>query len=96
MKMTKSRLAFAFWLVVWSWFGWFGFGLYAGVVAQHVAGYPNGGQFVFCFVVPGCLIAAHGLLIAFARNLDFILKLAILVLEPFAAFWYLALSLGGV
>jgi hypothetical protein len=72
--MTKSRIAFVLWLVVWLGMLFVGFGFYRSVVNQHVLGYPSSGQFDLCIVYPGFWAALNAILIALSRKTPLLVK----------------------
>ncbi|WP_175014375.1 hypothetical protein [Burkholderia lata] len=46
-----------------------GIEFYAGVVAQHVPGYPNRGQLYSCLLLPGGLVALNVVLVGLSGKL---------------------------
>lgn len=67
--MTKTRVAFGVCPVVSVLLLYLGIELYAGVVAQHVPGYPNRGQLYSCLLLPCSLIALNIVLVSFSGRL---------------------------
>ena len=53
--------------LLWCGFTWLGFDLSDGVVAQHVAGYPNAGQIAYYIQFPIAMAACAVAAFLFAR-----------------------------
>jgi len=57
--------------LVWFALAWIGWGLLRGVEHQHVAGYPNRGQFIYYLWFPLAMAACAVALYVIARNTRF-------------------------
>jgi len=84
--MTKARIVFGVWLIIWTLVLYVGFKLYMGVVAQQVEGYPRSEQFNFYILFPCAFLASNILLIVFARKLHWLVLVAAFFMQ-FVAFW---------
>ncbi|WP_423395947.1 hypothetical protein [Burkholderia sp. LMG 21824] len=67
--MRKASIAFAACLVVSALLLYLGIKLYAGVVAQHVPGYPNRGQRYSGLLLPCGLVDLNIILVGFSGRL---------------------------
>ncbi|KOR48820.1 hypothetical protein ADT25_02275 [Xanthomonas oryzae] len=94
--MTKSRVAFGMWLLVWALILIIGIRLYLGVVAQKVPGYPTSGQFELCIVFPCLLLLLNALFILFSRRLPVALRLVAFFVQFLALPAFFLFVSGGV
>ena len=69
--MTKSRIAFGVWLLIWALLFACGISLLSGVTAQKVPGYPNQGQIIWYVLFPCSLALANALIAIFCSPLAF-------------------------
>lgn len=94
--MTKARIVFGAWLIIWSLVLFIGFKLYSEVVAQHVVGYPRPGQFYFYILFPCALLTSNILLVIFFRKLHWLVLTVAFFIQfvVFLAFFFY--GSGGV
>jgi hypothetical protein len=94
--MTKSRVAFGVWLLIWALLLACGISLISGVTAQKVPGYPNQGQINWYVMFPGALVMANIVLIAYARKLPFGILLIAFAMQLLALPLFFFVGSGGV
>jgi len=94
--MTKARIVFGVWLIIWTLVLYVGFKLYMGVVAQQVAGYPRSGQFYLCILFPCAFLTSNILLIVFARKLHWLVLVAAFFMQFVAFLAFFFYGSGGV
>jgi hypothetical protein len=94
--ITKSRLAFGVWLLIWVLAIVCGITLLSGVTAQKVPGYPNQGQ-INCYVLfPGVMAIANALLVVFARRLSLSSRIIAFAIQLLALPAFIFYGSGGV
>lgn len=94
--MTKARIVFGVWLIIWTLVLWIGFKLYFGVIAQQIAGYPGPEQLYFYILFPCALLMSNILLIAFARKLHWLVSVAAFFIQFIAFMAFFFYGSGGV
>lgn len=94
--MTKTRVVFVVCLVLSMLLLYLGIELYAGVVAQHVPGYPKRGQLYSCVLLPCSLIAANIVLVGLSGRLRWPSVTLALSTQFIAFLAFIFLVSGGV
>ena len=94
--ITKSRVAFVVWFLIWASTLLVGIQLYLGVVAQKVPGYPKPGQLDVYVLFPCALVMANILLIIFQRKLPLLLRLIAFFMQFFVLPVYIFFGSGGI
>jgi len=94
--MTKSRAAFAIWLLVWSVVLFMGIRLYFGVAAQKVPGYPTTGQLELYVAFPSVLFIGNAALIAYERRLPILVRIAAFLIQVPVLLVFIVVGGGGV
>ena len=94
--MTKSRVAFGVWLLIWALVFACGISLLSGVTAQKVSGYPNQGQINWYVLFPGALAIANALIVAFARRLPLLFRVMAFAIQLLVLPAFIFYGSGGV
>ena len=94
--MTKSRVAFGVWLLIWILVFLCGIGLIQGVVEQKAPGYPNQAQINWYLGFPAAMVIANALMIAFARKLPLLLRVIAFAVQLLVLPAFIFYGSGGV
>lgn len=94
--MTKARIVFGVWLIIWALVLFLGINLYSGVVAQKVAGYPKPAQLYTCILFPCVLLILNIFLIVFSRKLHWLVLVVSFLMQFVAVFTFFFVVSGGV
>jgi|GEM_PF-3753606 hypothetical protein len=94
--MTKARIAFSIWLIIWTMALYIGSKLYLGVIAQQVADYPRSEQFYLYILFPCAFLTSNILLIVFARKLHWLVLVATFFIQFVALLAFFFYGSGGV
>ena len=94
--MTKSRVAFTGWLLIWASILFIGIRLYSGVIAQRVPGYPKPEQLDLYVLFPCAMVMANILLIVFSRKLPLLFRVIVFAVQFFTLPAFIFFGSGGV
>lgn len=95
-SMTKSRIAFIVWLLLWGWVLCSDIRRYVDLAAQKIPGYPNAEQFQVYILIPAAFVIANILLMVFLRRLPLLLRVIAFLIQFFGLPAYIFYSSGGV
>jgi len=94
--MTKSRIVFGVWLLIWALVCFCGISLLQGVAAQKVSGYPNQGQINWYVLFPAVMAVLDVLLIVLARSLPLLLRVIAFAIQLLLLPAFIFFGSGGV
>jgi hypothetical protein len=94
--VSKSKVVFGAWLLIWIFVTTLGIKLYLSVVEQRVPGYPNSGQFDVYVLFPGIAAALNLLVIIFSKKIHLGILVILFFVECLALLTFFFIGSGGV
>jgi hypothetical protein len=94
--ITKTKIAFSFWLLIWLLMSYIGINLYLGVISQKISGYPNYGQLEVYVILPNLFVVGNILLILYGRKVPIALRFILFFIQFLILPTFIFYGSGGV